>query len=904
MAHHRAGNLDAAERGYREILRVDPAHADALHLMGAAAVQRGEPHQAIDWFQRAIEHAEPSALLLNNLGTALRDTGRLKDAIEAFRRASTIAPEFAGARWNLAMGLEAIGNIDEAIHEYRAAIANDPQFAEAYLRLGCLLKARGDSESALTLLARADTLNPKTVDVLWPLAQAQFAAGRSSGCEATLRKLLRLEPTHVEARRLFADVAPSDDDVNGTEGRPALFRSNSDNIAQLLASAREMERSARWDDAVAAYRRILAIDSSQNEARTALGRHALEVGDAEEARRQFEQIAAVNPDHLEARLQLAHLLEDAGDIPGAIEHARRATAIAPDSAIAWFELGNLIKECGRFDESAKCYRTAVDRDSQCLEAVHNLGIVCRSLGRIDESIGCFEKLVQIDHANAQAHLQLALTRLTQGDFPDGWDEYEWRWQAEAHRRQFSVPEWNGATVRRGTVLVSAEQGIGDQIQFASCLSDVIARSERCLLECERRLVPLFQRSFPGCEVVPQPYSDGSAVDCEIPAGSLPRLFRRRLADFPVESGYLRPAAEKITRWRERFDAPHRRMVVGISWRGGSRPGDVRSRSTELDDWKSILSTPGVRFVNLQYGDVSAELRALQETNGLTVDDWDDADPMVDLDDFAAQIAAVDLVMTVDNSTAHLAGALGIPVWTLLPFAADFRWMRETARSPWYPSMRLYRQPTIGDWKSVLDAVAHELALKSRGRQRLNDVAFSGDGEPTTYRNIDEIVQAVADLKSSHQLDDVKLVLITNASMFHREPVVRALDVFDRNNGEIWAKLDAGSEEYYHLVERTKIPFRQVLDNITSAAKVRPLVIQSLFMRINGEPPSEAEIDAFCDRLNEVIDAGGRISLVQVYTVARQPAESFVTPLANESVDRIAATVADRVGVATEVYYGA
>lgn len=189
-------------------------------------------------------------------------------------------------------------------------------------------------------------------------------------------------------------------------------------------------------------------------------------------------------------------------------------------------------------------------------------------------------------------------------------------------------------------------------------------------------------------------------------------------------------------------------------------------------------------------------------------------------------------------------------------------------------------------------------------RRLNDVAFSGDGEPTTYRNIDEIVQAVADLKQSHGLDDVKLVLITNASMFHREPVERALAIFDRNNGEIWAKLDAGTEEYYHLVDRTKIPFRRILDNIAAAAQKRPLVIQSLFMKVDGEPPGDDEITAFCDRLNEVFSAGGRLSLVQVYTVARQPAESFVTPLSNETVDRIAATVAERVGVPTEVYYGA
>ena len=189
------------------------------------------------------------------------------------------------------------------------------------------------------------------------------------------------------------------------------------------------------------------------------------------------------------------------------------------------------------------------------------------------------------------------------------------------------------------------------------------------------------------------------------------------------------------------------------------------------------------------------------------------------------------------------------------------------------------------------------------QRRLNDVAFSGDGEPTTHRNFDEIIAAAADLMQRHGLDDVKLVLITNASMFHRPHVQRGLEILDANNGEIWAKLDAGTEAYYQLVERTAIPFRRILDNITEAAQKRPIVIQSLFMRINNEPPSDAEIDAFCDRLNEVLAAGGRIKLVQIYTVARQPAESYVAPLSNAQVDAIATRVRERTGLPADTYYG-
>ncbi len=188
-------------------------------------------------------------------------------------------------------------------------------------------------------------------------------------------------------------------------------------------------------------------------------------------------------------------------------------------------------------------------------------------------------------------------------------------------------------------------------------------------------------------------------------------------------------------------------------------------------------------------------------------------------------------------------------------------------------------------------------------RRLNDIAFSGDGEPTTFRNIDRIVADVAALKRRRGLDTVKLVLITNASMFHRPKVREALEILDRNQGEIWAKLDAGTEAYYHLIERTPIRFERILTNLRDAARVRPLVIQSLFMRVDGAGPPPEEIAAFCDRLNEIRATGGMLDRVQVYTVARRPAEDCVSPLSPDEVDRIAETVRDHVQVAVEVYYG-
>jgi wyosine [tRNA(Phe)-imidazoG37] synthetase (radical SAM superfamily) len=188
-------------------------------------------------------------------------------------------------------------------------------------------------------------------------------------------------------------------------------------------------------------------------------------------------------------------------------------------------------------------------------------------------------------------------------------------------------------------------------------------------------------------------------------------------------------------------------------------------------------------------------------------------------------------------------------------------------------------------------------------RRLSDLALSGDGEPTSYRNFEQIVALCAEVKRRHAGAGLPIVLITNASLFHRPHVARGLALLDANQGEIWAKLEAGTEEYFRLVERTTVPFRQVLDNITQAAQVRPLVIQSLFMRIHGAAPSEAELEAFCARLGEIVAAGGRIKLVQVYTVARRPAESFVTPLADAEVDAVVALVRQRTGLAAQAFYG-
>ena len=188
-------------------------------------------------------------------------------------------------------------------------------------------------------------------------------------------------------------------------------------------------------------------------------------------------------------------------------------------------------------------------------------------------------------------------------------------------------------------------------------------------------------------------------------------------------------------------------------------------------------------------------------------------------------------------------------------------------------------------------------------KRLNDIAFSGDGEPTTYKNFDEIISTCASLKQELELDDVKMVLITNASMFHRDHVKAGLQILDENQGEIWAKLEAGTEAYFQTIDRTSFKLQEIVDNIAAAAQRRSVVIQSLFMNVNGVAPSNEELLAFCSRLSEIVTAGGAIDHVQIYTVARPPAESFVTALSNSEVDQIVTLVKEQTGITAVPYYG-
>jgi hypothetical protein len=309
----------------------------------------------------------------------------------------------------------------------------------------------------------------------------------------------------------------------------------------------------------------------------------------------------------------------------------------------------------------------------------------------------------------------------------GWDAYEQRLRFGEGRRSIPANRWNGTPLRGRSIFVHSEQGIGDQVMFASCLPDLLKEAGPSFVECDPRLVPLFARSFPQMTAIapaahPAATPPAGTYDVTEFLGTLPKYSRRRLDDFPRTAGYLRPDPSLVAKWRSSLARLGSAIKVGISWQGGKDAETRCRRSIPLDRWGPIFQVPGVRFVNIQYGAAAADSVVAKRRFGIALDDGTDCDPLTNLDDFAAKLAALDLVISVDNSTAHLAAAIGKPVWTLLPFAADWRWMLDRESTPWYPTMRLLRCRAADNWSELLERTARLLTSATFTRDFANRVA--------------------------------------------------------------------------------------------------------------------------------------------------------------------------------------
>jgi tetratricopeptide (TPR) repeat protein len=410
------------------------------------------------------------------------------------------------------------------------------------------------------------------------------------------------------------------------------------------------------------------------------------------------------------------LLVQSGKHLEAFETCQQALAIQPDSpevlaiaAEAAFWMGEDEEAIALLDRTTKKCGVVEGRPRLIMALAH------RNCGSWAEARDLLLKESARQPGSAVIRLPLAHVQLGCCDWKDGWDGYGYRFAAgSTPYRPLPYKTWNGEHAPESTVVVLAEQGLGDEIMFASCLPDVISRVGHCIVECEPRLAKLFSRSFPSATVLPTRREvDGSWLDrapepdWQIFSGDLPALFRRRDEDFPQHQGYLVADLARVGYWRDRLqqDLAHG-LRVGLSWRGGTAKTRMRARSLDCADLAPLFKVPGCQFVNLQYGDCTQTLQRFQSEHGVRVIDYPDA--LADYDETAALVCGLDLVVSVCTSVVHLAGALGRPAWVIAPLAPEWRYTASRTVMPWYPSVTIWRQRVLGDWTDVCRQVSTEL----------------------------------------------------------------------------------------------------------------------------------------------------------------------------------------------------
>ncbi len=466
-------------------------------------------------------------------------------------------------------------------------------------------------------------------------------------------------------------------------------------------------------------------------------------GDNEGARKAYLDCLRLAPNMAAAHDNLGVVYQQSGDIPQARKHHLKAIELDPGLFGAWNNLGECERKLGRLEQAITAYEKAIALKPDFDEARTNLGNAWKLTGNTRRAMACFAEVMRRqengnDRVLAEAHWQMALALLTEQRFDEGWLEYEWRHKV----RHLDHPHWYGCkpwypgeNLINKRVLVTREQGIGDEIMFAGCLEQLKSEASTVTLECESRLAPLLQRSFPDITVLPAPLQTDTVTtynpDFVIGCGSLPALYRLSPNAFPSHSGYLEPDPQRVTFWQERLASLGNGIKVGITWRGGATDDNQRKRSVTLEDWLPILKLPNIIAINLQYGDCKEELIAFHERTGIIIHDWDEHDPLLSLEEHAALISALDLVISIDNSTVHMAGALGKPCWVLLPLQSDWRWFRDRDDSPWYPSVKLFRQIRQQEWQPVFDEVGKQLEQwESCQNTRTERKRYITDASPT------------------------------------------------------------------------------------------------------------------------------------------------------------------------------
>ncbi len=562
-------------------------------------------------------------------------------------------------------------------------------------------------------------------DRLWDRARAARARGDIRGaraiCEATLVRFA----SHARSHHLLGVILAHEGTIGGTIG------------GELARSLHHLERAAalapEWPDAhlacgnvhqlvgdaraaEASYRRAIELDAGAAGAHYSLAVMLRLAGRKEEALACYLRAHELDQAGGEIVWDLVQLLLDLNQLGRARTVAEETLARNATSAPAHKALGLAYLHLHEPQLALAHFERSGALAPGDAESLLHQGIAAQELARLDDALAAYEQAIRVKPDYAQAQWRRSLIRLSKGEFESGWIDYDVRHLSEDRpRRQFPQPRWQGEPLAGKTLLVYGEQGLGDEIMFASCLPEVIARAQHCVIDCHPRLAPLFGRSFPGAAVHaglqtddPSWLQDHPAPDYQIAIGSLPAMLRNRPEDFPRHTGYLQADPRKAEAWKDRLDTLGRGLKVGLSWQGGTSVSRARLRSLTLEQLLPVLQVPGVDFIDLQYTDTARERAVFERDRGIRVVHWPEA--IADYDETAALITALDLTLSVCTAVVHLTGALGRPARVMTPYSPEWRYGHAGERMVWYPSVKLVRQPRYGDWEPVIDTIARELAL--------------------------------------------------------------------------------------------------------------------------------------------------------------------------------------------------
>ena len=436
----------------------------------------------------------------------------------------------------------------------------------------------------------------------------------------------------------------------------------------------------------------------------------------ERAIQAFQKAIEINPDYAEAYYNLGLALKKQQQFEKAVLNFKHVIKLTPDDADAYYNLGNTYEALGRHEAAVENYQLAINKNGAFAGAFNNLALVLKAMGRIDEAIVDLREAVRLQPGLAEAHWNLSLALLVKGEFEEGWKEHEWRFlrgkRSTIYPHPFGIPLWDGTSFAGKRLFVHSEQGFGDTLQFIRYLPMVKRRGGTVLFETFRPLLGILN-SFPGIDELVETSPDryhAESCDYYVPIMSLPMLFATDIPTIPSNIPYIFADPIKVEQWKTRISK--KGYKIGIVWAGKPGHENDKNRSCELEHFLPLTKIPGTVIYTLQKGDAGCQVKSM---GGIIKNMVNVAHDLRDFSDTAAAIENLDLLISADTAAAHLAGAMGKLVWTLLPYAPDWRWLLEREDTPWYPTMRLFRQPARGDWGAVFDKVKDELQKLTRER---------------------------------------------------------------------------------------------------------------------------------------------------------------------------------------------